>query len=398
MQAFSIYIFFAIATIIVVLVVYMFAKHKKQLNSYKEECLMLEKKIIDIKATTNLQQEEKQQFEIEKNKINEKNKKIWQMTEAVYKEKKKVDEEVELLKTEKELLEAEKKKVDEKVKKLWSQSMAIHKEKEKINELKVEIEIKHREVIDSVNYAKRIQEAVLPSLAEIERNFPQSFVLFKPRDIVSGDFYWFSEKENAVIIASIDCTGHGVPGAFMSLIGNTLLNHIVNEKGIVDPAQILNHLNKEVNFSLRQTDTGSQSRDGMDVALCVFEKNNQTNVQLLKYAGANRPLYIVKHNNLQEVKADKFPIGGWDNDTLKNFTTHVIELEKNTAIYIASDGYADQFGQDDKKLKTKKFKEMLVEIHSKSMTEQKVILDDFIESWKGNQEQTDDILVIGIRV
>ncbi|MGB3947071.1 MAG: SpoIIE family protein phosphatase [Bacteroidia bacterium] len=398
MQAFSIYIFFAIATIIVVLVVYMFAKHKKQLNSYKEECLMLEKKIIDIKATTNLQQEEKQQFEIEKNKINEKNKKIWQMTEAVYKEKKKVDEEVELLKTEKELLEAEKKKVDEKVKKLWSQSMAIHKEKEKINELKVEIEIKHREVIDSVNYAKRIQEAVLPSLAEIERNFPQSFVLFKPRDIVSGDFYWFSEKENAVIIASIDCTGHGVPGAFMSLIGNTLLNHIVNEKGIVDPAQILNHLNKEVNFSLRQTDTGSQSRDGMDVALCVFEKNNQTTVQLLKYAGANRPLYIVKHNNLQEVKADKFPIGGWDNDTLKNFTTHVIELEKNTAIYIASDGYADQFGQDDKKLKTKKFKEMLVEIHSKSMTEQKVILDDFIESWKGNQEQTDDILVIGIRV
>lgn len=398
MQAFSIYIFFAIATIIVVLVVYMFAKHKKQLNSYKEECLMLEKKIIDIKATTNLQQEEKQQFEIEKNKINEKNKKIWQMTEAVYKEKKKVDEEVELLKTEKELLEAEKKKVDEKVKKLWSQSMAIHKEKEKINELKVEIEIKHREVIDSVNYAKRIQEAVLPSLAEIERNFPQSFILFKPRDIVSGDFYWFSEKENAIIIASIDCTGHGVPGAFMSLIGNTLLNHIVNEKGIVDPAQILNHLNKEVNFSLRQTDTGSQSRDGMDVALCVFEKNNQTTVQLLKYAGANRPLYIVKDNTLQEVKADKFPIGGWDNDTLKSFTTHVIELEKNTAIYIASDGYADQFGQDDKKLKTKKFKEMLVEIQSKSMIEQKIILDNFIESWKGNQEQTDDILVIGIRV
>lgn len=401
MQFLSIHIFFTIAIIVivpVVVIVFIFYKNKKLLNASHEQLLALEKKIADIRTEGQLQLDEKQKFDLEKNKINEKNKKIWQMTEAVYKEKKKVDEEVELLKTEKELLETEKKKVDEKVKKLWSQSMAIHKEKEKINELKVEIEIKHREVIDSVNYAKRIQEAVLPSLSEIERSFPQSFVLFKPRDIVSGDFYWFSEKENVVIIASIDCTGHGVPGAFMSLIGNTLLNHIVNEKGVTDPAEILNHLNKEVNFSLRQSDTGSQSRDGMDVALCVFEKNNQQSVQTLKYAGANRPLYIVRGGELQEVKADKFPIGGWDNDTLKSFTTNVIELQENTAIYIASDGYADQFGQNDKKLKTKKFKEMLLEIQSNTMPEQKSILDNFIESWKGTQEQTDDILVIGIRV
>jgi serine phosphatase RsbU (regulator of sigma subunit) len=401
MHFFSIHIFFAITTIIIVaflVIGLIIIKHKKVLSLAQERHITLEKKLAEIINQTTIQVEEKQKFDLEKNKINEKNKKIWQMTEAVYVEKKKVDEEVELLKKEKDLLETEKKKVDEKVKKLWSQSMAIHKEKEKINELKVEIEIKHREVIDSVNYAKRIQEAVLPSLSEIERSFPQSFVLFKPRDIVSGDFYWFSEKENAVIIASIDCTGHGVPGAFMSLIGNTLLNHIVNEKGVTDPAEILNHLNKEVNFSLRQSDTGSQSRDGMDVALCVFEKNNQHPIQTLKYAGANRPLYIVSSGELKEVKADKFPIGGWDNDTLKSFTTHVIDLQENTAIYIASDGYADQFGQNDKKLKTKKFKEMLLEIQSNTMPEQKSVLDNYIESWKGNQEQTDDILVIGIRV
>ena len=178
------------------------------------------------------------QLETEKQKAEEKSKKVWQMSETVYKEKKKVDEQVEQLQTEKEKLETEKKKVDEKVKKLWSQSMAIHKEKERINELKLEIEHKHKEIIDSVNYAKRIQEAILPDKREIIEKLPNSFILFKPRDIVSGDFYWFSFKNGKSIIAAVDCTGHGVPGAFMSMIGNTVLNQIVNEKGVTDPSQI----------------------------------------------------------------------------------------------------------------------------------------------------------------
>lgn len=374
--------------------------YKQQNDELQKQQRVLEKKLTEFKNILAAHTEEKEKFELEKSKVQEKNKKIWTMSETVYKEKKRVDEQLELLRTEKEKLEAEKKKVDEKVKKLWTQSMAIHKEKEKINEIKVEIEIAHREVMDSVTYAKRIQEAVLPSLADIERCFPQSFVLFKPRNIVSGDFYWYSRKDNNVIIASIDCTGHGVPGAFMSLIGNTLLNHIVNEKGITDPAEILNQLNKEVNHSLHQTETGSQSRDGMDVALCVFDEPLQSadGTVRLQFAGANRPLYYICNEVLEEIKADKFPIGGLDYNDLKKFTTQTVLLTKNSTIYISTDGYADQFGVNNKKLKTKRFKEILLSVQDKPMEEQKAYLDQFIQDWKGPQEQTDDILVMGIKV
>lgn len=369
----------------------------------------LENSINELRSAAVSQLEEKEKFEFEKKKTQEKNKKIWQMSETVYIEKKKVDEQVQLLQTEKEKLEEEKKKVDEKVKKLWSQSMAIHKEKEKINEIKVEIELQHREVIDSVNYAKRIQEAILPSLHEISVCFPHSFVLFKPKNIVSGDFYWFSQQNEKIIIASIDCTGHGVPGAFMSVIGSTLLNQIVNEKGITDPAEILDLLDKGVNYSLHQTQTGSQSRDGMDAAICCFEFSSPIGKEKrvvcevegdlkLHFAGANRPLYYIKNNDLEEIKADKFSIGGHDYNNLKTFTTHTFLLEKNDSLYISTDGFADQFGQNNKKLKTKKFKEILLSIQDKSMQEQKSFLDTFIENWRENLEQTDDIQMIGIRV
>ncbi len=394
-----------------VFIIYYFLK----LSFNKKEALLqlkkseLEKSLNDLKTASVSQSEEKEKFEMEKIKVQGKNKKIWQMSETVYIEKKKVDEQVELLQLEKEKLETEKKKVDEKVKKLWNQSMAIHKEKEKINEIKIEIELKHREVIDSVNYAKRIQEAILPSLKEISECFPDSFVLFKPKNIVSGDFYWFSQKNGKKIIASIDCTGHGVPGAFMSVIGNTLLNQIVNEKGITDPAEILVLLNKGVNQSLHQTKTGSESRDGMDAAICCFEflptpqslifsPMAVTEVVSLQYAGANRSLYIIKNNVLEETKADKFPIGGLEHNELKKFTTHTFRLEKNDSIYISTDGFADQFGQNNKKLKTTRFKEILLSIQDKSMQEQNIFLDSFIENWRENLEQTDDILVIGIRL
>lgn len=389
-------------------------KEKELLQSKKSE---IENSFSQLQSDSVFQLAEKEKFESEKKKAQEKNKKIWQMSETVYIEKKKVDEQVELLQLEKEKLQTEKGKVDEKIKKLWSQSMAIHKEKEKIHEIKVEIELKHREVIDSVNYAKRIQEAILPSLTEISDCFPESFVLFKPKNIVSGDFYWFSQKDGKKIIASIDCTGHGVPGAFMSVIGSTLLNQIVNEKGITDPAEILDQLNKGVNHSLHQTQTGSESRDGMDAAICCFEygktpdaevakmenpgKLNASASQALKklqYAGANRSLYYIKNNMLEETKADKFPIGGLDYNDLKKFSTHTFEINKNDTFYISTDGFADQFGQNNKKLKTKKFKEILLSIQNKSMDEQKEFLDIFIENWRENLEQTDDILIIGIRV
>jgi serine phosphatase RsbU (regulator of sigma subunit) len=330
----------------------------------------------------------------DKKRLEDKNKKLFAMSETVYKEKKKVDEANEKLQQEKEKLAADKAKVDEKVKKLWSQSMAIHKEKERINELKLVIEHKHQEVMDSVTYAKRIQEAILPDTRDIDASFPQSFVLFKPRDIVSGDFYWFSHKDDRHIIAAVDCTGHGVPGAFMSMIGNTLLNQIVNEKGVTDPGAILHRLNEEVNRALKQTHEESQSRDGMDVAICMYDFSKNE----LQYAGANRPLYLVKDGALEEIKADKFPIGGRDYDVPKQFNTRAFALQKNDTVYISTDGFADQFNADDRKLMTKNFKNLLVSIQDKPMHEQKTFLDNYIESWKGSMEQTDDILVIGVRI
>lgn len=372
-------------------------KSKKQSAIHQSEKSSLETKVSELSATITSHSSEKQQLESEKQKLEEKNKKFFAMSETVYKEKKRVDEENEKLLLEKEKLAAEKAKVDEKVKKLWSQSTAIHKEKERINQLKLEIEQKHTEIMDSVNYAQRIQEAILPDKKEIVWHLPDSFILFQPRNIVSGDFYWFTHKNGKSIIAAVDCTGHGVPGAFMSMIGNTLLNQIVNEKGVTEPASILNLLNDEVNTSLKQTQQDSQSRDGMDVAICSFYQKT-SNEFILEYAGANRPLYLIQNNGLLETKANKFPIGGLSYEVEKVFTNHTFTLRKNDCVYIASDGYADQFNALGKKLMTKKFKEELLSIHTKSMEEQGAHLRNFIETWQEQTEQTDDILVIGIKI
>jgi len=368
-------------------------KHKKEIELYQTHKTELERSLNKLKLTLS-SVPDAEKSETEKKKAEDKNKKLWQMSEAVYKEKARVDKENEELILAKEKLAAEKAKVDEKVKKLWSQSTAIHKEKERINELKLEIEHKHKEIVDSVNYAKRIQEAILPDKNDIISHLADSFILFKPRDIVSGDFYWFSHKNGKSIIASVDCTGHGVPGAFMSMIGNTLLNEIVNEKGIVEPGPILHYLNDEVNRSLKQTRQDSESRDGMDVAICSYDFSTSE----LLYAGANRPLYYVKNGELREFKADKFAIGGREYDVPKKFNTQTFQLQKGDTIYISTDGYADQFSPEDKKVMTRKFKEILLSIQNKPMHEQREFLDTFIETWKNGTEQTDDILVIGVRV
>jgi serine phosphatase RsbU (regulator of sigma subunit) len=331
---------------------------------------------------------------LEKEKLAEKNKKMWAMNEAVYKEKKKVDEELEKLNEEKAKLEQAKNKLDEKVKKLWATSTAVHKEKERINILKQEIERKHQEIVDSVTYAQRIQEAILPARAEINQAIPHNAIMFKPRDIVSGDFYWFSQKGEESILACVDCTGHGVPGAFMSMIGNTLLNQIVNERDIIQPNLILNELNKEITSALKQDAAGSDSRDGMDISIISVNANKNQ----LQYAGANRPLYFVRSNELIETKANKVAIGGHMQEEEKNFTNHVFDLQKGDTIYLSSDGYADQFSPSDKKLMTKRFKEILLSIQHLSMPEQEKYLAQYIDEWRGIMEQTDDVLVIGVRV
>jgi serine phosphatase RsbU (regulator of sigma subunit) len=396
-------ILLAVCFVFLIVLAFLYVKLKIKYNNdvnaalKKENDLVIHKEFetIETKSVIEPQHEtEKQNLTLEKEKLAEKNKRMWTMNEAVYKEKKKVDEELEKLNDEKVKLEQAKNKLDDKVKKLWATSTAVHKEKERINIIKQEIERKHQEIVDSVTYAQRIQEAILPARAEINQAIPHNIIMFKPRDIVSGDFYWFSQKGEESILACVDCTGHGVPGAFMSMIGNTLLNQIVNERDIIQPNLILNELNKEITNALKQDVAGSDSRDGMDIS--IIKLNLNTNQ--LQYAGANRPLYYVRNNELTETKANKVAIGGHMQEEEKNFTNHVFELQQGDTIYLSSDGFADQFSPADKKLMTKRFKEIILSIQHLSMPEQEKYLAQFIDEWRGIMEQTDDVLVIGVRV
>ncbi len=268
-----------------------------------------------------------------------------------------------------------------------------NKQNKIIAEQKTKVETHQKEILDSITYAQRIQKSILPPLPEITKALPLSFILFKPKDIVSGDFYWFAETEHKILIAAADCTGQGVPGAFMSTIGSEKLNEAVTS--ITDVSDILHWVNIRMKKVLRQSDNEDSTRDGMDIALIAFNKEMTT----MEYAGANRPMWIIRKNSneIEETKANKVAIGGFTGDE-QLFTKHIIELTKGDTIYIFTDGYADQFSPDDKKLMTKRFKEMILSINNKPMEEQRNYLDTFTENWKGTMEQTDDILIIGIRV
>ena len=224
------------------------------------------------------------------------------------------------------------------------------------------------------------------------------FILFKPRDIVSGDFYWIKQVNQYVILAAADCTGHGVPGAFMSMLGISYLNEIVQRREITQANQVLNELRKQIRNSLRQHGQPEESKDGMDMALCVIDEKNKT----LQYSGANNPLYLIRDKNgtpeLTEFKADRMPLGYYQG-RFKTFTNNDIQLEYGDVFYLFSDGFVDQKGgKDDKKFLSKNFKKLLLEIHQEPMREQKNILDKTITDWMGDTSQIDDILVIGVRV
>jgi serine phosphatase RsbU (regulator of sigma subunit)/Tfp pilus assembly protein PilF len=260
-----------------------------------------------------------------------------------------------------------------------------------LSEAYEEIELKNKDITDSISYSKRIQDACLPSDELRKELFPDSFILFKPKDIVSGDFYWYAEKDGKKLIAACDCTGHGVPGALMSMIGNNILNQIVNEKGITSAAEILNHLHSDVRKSLKQEEH-PENRDGMDIALLIF-KNNE-----VEFSAAQRPLWLVRNNSLTEIKGTKSSIGGMQTEETRSFESHTFQLEKGDLLYLFSDGYADQFGgASGKKFMTKNMKQLILGVHKSSMKEQLRILDTTIEAWKDKNEQVDDILVIGIK-
>ncbi|MBL4656156.1 MAG: SpoIIE family protein phosphatase, partial [Bacteroidia bacterium] len=268
-----------------------------------------------------------------------------------------------------------------------------------IRDQKEDLEEKSKDILASIRYAKKIQDTILPMSELIEESLPDSFVLFKPKDIVSGDFYWFSnQRKNKILISVVDCTGHGVPGAFMSVIGNTLLNEIVNGKGIDQPAEILNNLHVGVRTSLKQDEyqEAGSTRDGMDLAICSIEVGEKP---VIEYAGAYRPLIHIRGEVLTDIKPDKMPIGGEQLEAKRIFTNNVVDIEKGDSIYMFSDGYVDQFGGvKGKKFMTARFKKFLIEIRDKTMREQKEILTDEIEKWMGDvHEQIDDICLIGIR-
>jgi serine phosphatase RsbU (regulator of sigma subunit) len=258
-----------------------------------------------------------------------------------------------------------------------------------------EIEEKNRHIEDSIRYAKRIQNAILPPDEYVNSLLTNYFILYKPKDIVSGDFYWLNEKDGIVFVAAVDCTGHGVPGAFMSIVGHDQLNYSVNVKGARKPADILDALNAGVTDTLRQTRTVLSVKDGMDIALCAINfKHNK-----LEFAGAFNPLYLIRDGELTQVKGDKFPVGAFIGEDLNRFTNHEIELHKGDALYMFSDGYSDQFGgPDNRKFLSKNFRDMLVEIHHRPPDEQEEILDQTFADWKGSYPQVDDILVIGIMI
>ncbi len=263
-----------------------------------------------------------------------------------------------------------------------------------------ELEIQKQEVLlqkeniqSSIKYAQRIQEAMLPLPEVFAEALPASFVLFKPRDIVSGDFYWLHQDKNLIIVAAADCTGHGVPGAFMSMIGNDLLGQIVEHDDITSPELVLDALNVGVRKALRQDSTNN--KDGMDIAICVINRLERT----LEYAGAANPLYYIQDEELKEIKADKFAIGGRQESTVRNFKKHTLLLDKPTIYYIFSDGYQDQFGgENNSKFMSKRLKQLLLDIHKLPMAEQKKIMDDIISDWIKNTRQIDDILVIGFKM
>jgi serine phosphatase RsbU (regulator of sigma subunit) len=281
---------------------------------------------------------------------------------------------------------------------LKKQNLDLQSQKEEIESQVALLNERNEEITDSLNYAMKIQSAVLPPVQYFHEILNDVFILFKPRDIVSGDFYWIKQVNQYVILAAADCTGHGVPGAFMSLLGMSYLNEIVRRREITQANQVLNELRRQIRISLRQHGQPEESKDGIDMALCVIDEKNR----VLQYAGANNPLYMIRDRNgspeLMELKPDLMPLGYYQGRH-KSFRNNNIPLEFGDMFYMFSDGFIDQKGgKENKKFMSKNFKDLLIKIHQEPMQEQKKILDKTITAWMGDNPQIDDILVIGVRV
>jgi serine phosphatase RsbU (regulator of sigma subunit) len=256
-----------------------------------------------------------------------------------------------------------------------------------------EIQLINLERTTSINYASRIQAALLPQKETLEKTFSDHFILFLPKDVVSGDFYWASELNNKIVFCAADCTGHGVPGAFMSMLGMTFLDEIVHKQKILKPNEILDKLRQNVIGALKQTGRSGEQKEGIDIALCIFDQDKGN----LEFAGAHLPLYLVRKGKLMEYESDKIPIS-YVEELSQPFQSTQIKIQKGDILYLFSDGYADQFGGPlGKKFKYVALKKYLIEIHTHPMEKQKKLLEENFYSWKGNREQIDDVIIMGVK-
>ncbi|MBI5219871.1 MAG: tetratricopeptide repeat protein [Bacteroidia bacterium] len=342
-----------------------------------------------------------------------------------YKIKKKANETLTLKNAEilqqKEEITAQRDEIEVQKSEIETQRNEIEKQRNIAVNQRDEIFRQKNDITDSIHYAKRIQTALLPDKLKLQQVLKDGFCYFRPRDIVSGDFYWVSNIQNKSVIIAADCTGHGVPGAFMSIIGMTFLNEIINEKNILLPGEILNTLRENLVKSLQHSSEFDETKDGMDIAILVIDRENNS----IEYAGANNPLWVIKKQQeavavgsetpelpttncqlpttaancqLFEFKGDKMPIGISDTQSTP-FTNHKIPVNKGDSAYIFSDGFIDQFGgKNNRKFKLNRFKELLLKISDRPMDVQKAILDVTFNQWKGELEQLDDILIIGVKI
>ena len=398
---------------------------KQALEKARSRTIDLFGKNMDLKKAFKQIQEQKSQIETQKTEIEKKNtrlrrtyKKTRDRTIELFgkhidlkKAQKELTNQKKRIEAQRDALEQEKQRVQKTYEKarsrtieLFGKHIDLKKAKKRIEfqqELLMkshhELEIKNNQINDSISYAKRIQEAILPSEKLIRKQFPDSFIFFKPKDVVSGDFYWFSELKEKLFIAAVDCTGHGVPGAFMSMIGNTLLNEIVNHKKITDPSKILEELNTGIYASLNQGgDIEFSQDDGMDITLACIDKA----ANKVRISAASHMAYIIKDEKISMIEGDIFSIGGiFAKHPDLHFTTHTFDIKNELLVYMFSDGYQDQFGgENNTKFMAKKFKELLFSIRKLPMSEQLKKLDDEYHAWKKDNKQLDDVLVIGLKI
>jgi serine phosphatase RsbU (regulator of sigma subunit) len=291
-------------------------------------------------------------------------------------------------------LSKQKAEIEDKNEELNQQNDEIATQRDEIESQRDKLFLQKKDITDSIEYARFIQQALLTSHEILDNCQVQSFILFKPRDIISGDFYWFKQIKNYLYFTAADCTGHGVPGAFMSVLGISLLNEIVSKRDLNPPALVLNELRKRLKKSLQQDNPDTTSHDGMDISLCLLDLETKQ----LQFSAAFNPLFLIRHNELIEYSADRMPVGVHPKDKI-DFTGKEIQLQSNDQLYIFSDGYISQFGGDKgKKFNEKQFKEMLVEVNQHPMEVQQLILEKRLAEWQGNNQQIDDILVVGVRI